>query len=122
MDHQEAKTAKRRRRHRRVRRKVSGDSERQRLCVFRSLKQIYCQVIDDVGHQSIAACSTLTPRLRDDVSGKSRVEAARVVGKEIARIALEKGVKKVAFDRGGHKYHGRVKALAQGAREGGLKF
>ena len=62
-----------------MRRKVSGDSERRRLCVFRSLKQIYCQVIDDVGHRSIAACSTLTPRLRDEVSGKSRVEAARVV-------------------------------------------
>ena len=122
MDHQEVKLAQRRRRHLRVRRKVSGDAERQRLCVFRSLKQMYCQVIDDIGQRSIGGCSTLTPRLREELTGKSRVEAARIVGKEIARISLAKGVTKVAFDRGGYRYHGRVKALAEAAREGGLKF
>jgi len=110
------------RRHRRVRRKVVGTAERPRLCVRRSLCHIYAQVVDDMSGRTLVAASTLTPELREACSSAKKTEAANAVGKEIARRALEAGVQSVAFDRGGYKYHGRVRALAEAAREGGLKF
>jgi len=118
----ESKNERRLRRHRRIRKKVFGTPERPRLCVFRSNKHIYAQVIDDtIGHTLVSA-STLDPELREKLQKTWNKEAAREVGKLIARRALEKGIKKVVFDRGGYKYHGRVKELAEGAREGGLVF
>jgi large subunit ribosomal protein L18 len=109
---------KRRRRHRRVRGKVHGSAGRPRLCVFRSSKGIYAQIIDDDAGRTLAAASTLA---LGDASG-SKSEKAAEVGKLVAQRAREAGVEKVVFDRGGYLYHGRVKALADGAREGGLEF
>ncbi len=116
------KTLGRERRHLRVRRRVQGTPERPRLAVFRSLKQIYAQVIDDLAGRTVAAASSLQKELRGKLEGKKRLDAAKEVGRELARRALEKGVKAVVFDRGGRRYHGRVKAFADGAREGGLQF
>jgi large subunit ribosomal protein L18 len=111
------------RRKKRVRKKVFGTPERPRLSVYRSLKHIYAQVIDDTKGITLVAASTLDPALREQLKGiKGKIEAARLVGKLVAERALEKGIKKVVFDRGGFKYHGRVKALADGAREAGLEF
>jgi len=111
------------RRKKRVRKKVFGTPERPRLSVYRSLKHIYAQLIDDVKGHTILPASTLDPALREQLKGiKGKIEAARLVGKLVAERALEKGIKKVVFDRGGFKYHGRVKALADGAREAGLEF
>ena len=110
------------RRHNRVRGAVVGSSERPRLNVFRSLDHTYAQVIDDtVGHTLVAA-STLDKDVRGRCEGLPKAEAAKVVGKVVAERALAKGITKVVFDRGGYKYHGRVKALADAAREGGLEF
>ncbi len=109
-------------RHDRVRRKVLGTREKPRLCVFRSLKHIYAQVLDDGAGHTIACASTLEGSIRSDIETKSKVEAARLVGAAVAGRALEKGVKRVVFDRGGYKFHGRVKALADSARETGLEF
>ncbi|MFC1998101.1 50S ribosomal protein L18 [Chloroflexota bacterium] len=112
----------RNRRHARVRNKVSGTAERPRLCVFRSTNHIYAQVIDDVGGHTLAAASTLTPELKKDSSGKTKVAQAGLVGTYVAKLAAGKDISEVVFDRGGYKYHGRVKALAEAAREAGLKF
>lgn len=112
----------RKRRHRRIRTKISGTAERPRLNVFRSLEHIYAQVIDDVEGKTIVSASTVDKALRSEVSGKSKKEQAELVGKTIAERAKAAGVKTVLFDRGGYLYHGRVKALADGAREGGLDF
>lgn len=112
----------RQRRHRRVRKKVAGTVERPRLNVFRSLKHIYAQVIDDDQGHTLAAASTLDPELRGKLNGLTRTERARSVGKLLGERALARGVKQVVFDRGGYKYHGRVKALAEGSREAGLEF
>ena len=112
----------RERRHQRVRKRVAGTSKRPRFNVFRSLKHIYAQVIDDTRGHTLAAASTLDPELRDKVKGLTKTEQAKLVGELLAKRALERGVKKVAFDRGGYKYHGRVKSLAETAREGGLEF
>ncbi|MBM4465297.1 MAG: 50S ribosomal protein L18 [Chloroflexi bacterium] len=112
----------RRRRHRRVRRKAVGTVERPRLNVFRSLKHIYAQVIDDDKGHTLAAASTLDSELRGKLSDLTKTEQARSVGRLIAERALARGVKQVVFDRGGYKYHGRVKALAEGSREAGLEF
>ena len=112
----------RKRRHRRVRAKIAGTPERPRLNVFRSLGNIYAQVIDDVAGHTLASASTIDRELRGKVEGKSKIEAAKMVGELVARRAQEAGIKEVVFDRGGYKYHGRVKALADGAREAGLKF
>lgn len=111
-------------RHRRVRKKVSGTPQRPRLCVFRSLRHIYAQVIDDVAGTTLVSASTLEPSVREMLNGGDggNVEAARKVGAVLARKAVEKGITRVVFDRGGYKYHGRVKALAEAAREGGLEF
>lgn len=110
-------------RHSRIRKKISGTADRPRLAVFRSLKEIYVQVIDDsVGHTLISA-STLEKAIAGTLTvGHCTVEAAKVIGKTIAERAKEKGIAEVVFDRGGHDYHGRVKALAEAAREAGLKL
>jgi len=116
------RNAARKRRHMRIRKQVFGTAERPRLNVFRSNKHIYAQlIIDETGH-TVAAASTLDPALRDQLAYSGNVEAARKVGELLARRALEKGFKRVVFDRGGYKYHGRVAALAEGAREAGLEF
>lgn len=112
--------AARQRRHARIRKRIRGTSERPRLAVFRSLKHISAQVIDDTRGVTLAAASTLDPELRG-VTG-TKVERARAVGAAIARRAKAAGITKVVFDRGGYLYHGRVKALADAAREGGLEF
>lgn len=110
------------RRHERIRRKVHGTAERPRLNVFRSLQHIYAQVIDDDLGYTLAAASTLDPELRSQLEGLTKSQQASKVGLLVAKRALAIGLKKVVFDRGGYPYHGRVKALADGAREGGLEF
>ena len=112
----------RNRRHARVRAKVQGAPSRPRLCVFRSLNHIYAQVIDDSQGHTIAAASTLDPAIKGDAAGKAKSDKARLVGSLIAKHALKKGINEIVFDRGGYKYHGRVKALAEAARQEGLKF
>jgi large subunit ribosomal protein L18 len=112
----------RKRRHLRVRRRVSGEATRPRLVVFRSLAHIYAQLVDDGRGHTLVAASTLDPELREQVRGKRKVEASRLVGELIARRARERGITRVVFDRAGYAYHGRVKALAEGARAGGLEF
>lgn len=115
------RTAEQRRRriHNRIRRKVSGTAERPRLSVYRSNKAIYCQVIDDLAGRTLAAANSRDSGIP---AGVAKAEAATAVGKLIAEKALAAGISSVVFDRGGYLYHGRVKALAEGAREGGLQF
>ena len=110
------------RRHRRIRKKVNGTSERPLLCIFRSNNHIYAQVIDDVAQNTLAAASTVEPSLKGELASSATCEASAAVGKLVAQRALEKGIAKVVFDRGGNLYHGRVKALAEAAREAGLNF
>lgn len=112
----------RRRRHLRVRKKVHGTSARPRLSVYRSLKHIYAQIIDDTMGQTLVAASTLEPELRRRLTSTGNVAAARAVGQLVAQRAREKDIAEVVFDRGGYLYHGCVKALAEGAREAGLVF
>ena len=114
----------RRRRHARIRKRVHGTEERPRLAVYRSLRNIEGQVIDDDAGRTLVGLSTLAPELRDGTpeEGNRKVEAARAAGKLLAERALERGVTAVVFDRGGFRYHGRVKAFAEGARAGGLSF
>ncbi len=112
----------RRRRHLRIRRTVRGNGDRPRLSVFRSLAHIYAQVIDDGSQRTLAAASSLDPEIRADAGKAKKAEAGRLVGRLIAKRAQAQGVRRVVFDRGGYLYHGRVKALAEGAREGGLEF
>lgn len=116
------KNADRIKRHQRVRRKISGTAERPRLSVYRSLNHIYTQIIDDVAGKTLVACSTVEKTIAAEVKDLSKKEAAAVVGKEIAKRAIEKGITEVVFDRGGYVYTGRVQSLADGAREAGLKF
>lgn len=118
MDAREA----RRKRHTRLRLKLRGTATRPRLCIFRSLKQIYAQVIDDeLGHTLVSA-STLDADVRSQIDSKSKTAEAELVGALVARRAVERGIEQVVFDRGGYKYHGRVKALAEAARGAGLRF
>ena len=112
----------RKKRHMRVRQKITGTMQRPRLSVFRSLDGIYAQVIDDALGQTLAAASTLDPDLRGKVNGANKTEQARMVGGLVGQRAREKGITLVVFDRGGYLYHGRVKALAEAAREAGLEF
>ncbi len=112
----------RERRHRRVRIQVSGTAERPRLNVYRSLQHIYAQVIDDVAGHTLASASTLDAEVKKAIQGLHKTEAAKVVGQIVAARAKNAGINQVVFDRGGNRYHGRVKALADGAREGGLEF
>ncbi len=111
-----------RRRHTRVRRRVEGTSERPRLAVFRSNQHIYAQLIDDIQQHTLAAASTLEPELRSKLTSGATCEASVEVGKLVAQRAIAQGIQQVVFDRGGNLYHGRVKALADAAREAGLDF
>lgn len=115
-----SKTARRTRIRRGIRSKISGTPERPRLAIFRSNKSIYAQLVDDVNGVTIAGASTDVEGIKDQEGNKS--DLSRLVGMEIAKRAKEKGIEAVVFDRSGYKYHGRVKALAEGAREGGLTF
>jgi large subunit ribosomal protein L18 len=112
----------RQRRHARIRKNVHGTPERPRLCVFRSLKHIYVQVIDDTQHHTLVSASTVEPEVWAEAAEKDKAGQAALVGETIARRAREAGIDQVVFDRGGYRYHGRVKALAEAAREGGLQF
>ena len=112
----------RNRRHSRVRAKVVGTASRPRLCVFRSLNHIYAQVIDDSRGHTLSSASTLETEIRDEAAGKAKTGKAEFVGSLVAKRAMSKGISQVVFDRGGYKYHGRVKALAEAARQAGLKF
>ena len=118
---QNDKNVSRQKRHRRVRKTVFGTSERPRLNVYRSLDHIYAQVIDDAKGHTVASASTLDASLKDNKNG-GNVEGAKAVGQMVAERAKAAGITKVVFDRGGYLYHGRVKALADAAREGGLEF
>ncbi len=109
-------------RHERIRKKVYGTSDKPRLCVFRSLKHIYAQVIDDERGHTLVSASTLDKELKPLQLSTGSVAAAKAVGELVAKRALEQGIKEVVFDRGGHAYHGKVKALADAAREAGLKL
>ena len=109
-------------RHRRIRKKVSGTDVRPRLGVFRSLKHIYAQLIDDNTGSTLAAASSLSDEFKKKSKTTSNQEAAKIVGELVAEKAIAKGFKQVVFDRGGHPLHGRVKALAEGARDKGLEF
>ncbi|MBK9049407.1 MAG: 50S ribosomal protein L18 [Chloroflexi bacterium] len=112
----------RKRRHRRIRMKLAGTAQRPRLNVFRSLEHIYVQAIDDVDGHTIVSASTVDNELAESLAGKTKKEQATLVGKTVAERAMAAGITEVVFDRGGYLYHGRVKALADGAREGGLRF
>lgn len=116
------KDVARRKRHARIRRRLSGTPERPRLAVYRSEKHIYAQVVDDVKMHTLAAASTVDKSLREGVGHGNTVEAARAVGRLVAERAKAIGVTRVVFDRGGYLYHGRVQALADAAREAGLEF
>lgn len=112
----------RERRHTRVRKQVFGNPERPRLNVFKSLTGIYAQIIDDMDGNTLVSASTVDKELREQVKGLKKSEQAKAIGKAIAERAKSKGISSVVFDRGGFRYTGRVKALADGAREGGLQF
>ncbi|PMQ00982.1 MAG: 50S ribosomal protein L18 [Dictyoglomus sp. NZ13-RE01] len=109
-------------RHLRIRKKVFGTPERPRLCVYKSLRYIYAQIIDDTKGHTLVSASSLEKELRKQLKSTDNIEAAQLVGKTIAQRALEKGIKKVVFDRAGFLYHGRIKALADSARAEGLEF
>lgn len=117
-----SRSAARIRRHERVRKTLSGTSQQPRLCVFRSLAEIYAQVIDDQSGTTLASASTVDHELREKMKGLKKSEQAKLVGKTLAERSAGKGIQSIVFDRGGFRYTGRVKALADGAREGGLKF
>ena len=124
------KVLRRLKRHRHIRKAAIGTPEKPRLNVFRSHEHIYCQIIDDTfvdktgsrSGRTLLACSTLTESVKKEIKAGGNIKAAQIVGKEIAKLAKEKGITEIVFDRGGFKYHGRIKALADAAREGGLKF
>ena len=109
-------------RHRRVRKQITGTAQRPRLCVFRSLNHIYAQVVDDVKGHTVAAAGSMDPDIRPRMKGKTKTEVAELVGELVAKRATGSGASQVVFDRGGFKFHGRVKALADAARKGGLVF
>ncbi len=109
-------------RHNKIRNKIVGTPERPRLNVYRSSTNIYAQIIDDAAGKTLVQASTIDKEIAAKVAEMTKVEAAKVVGAEVAKRAVEKGIKSVVFDRGGYLYHGRVKSLADGARENGLDF
>jgi large subunit ribosomal protein L18 len=113
---------RRKKRHLVIRKRIHGTADRPRLCVYKSEKHIYVQIIDDDKGHTLVAASTLDKEIRDTLKKTWNKEAAREVGKLAGKKALEKGIKKVVFDRGGYRYHGRIKELADGAREAGLEF
>ncbi len=122
MNAHKLKQVQRLRRRHHVRRKIVGTVERPRLTVFRSSKHIYAQLIDDLTGQTLASANTAAPDIKKDVPYGGNIKAAQAVGKRLAEVAKERGIHKAAFDRGHYRYHGRIKALADAAREGGLQF
>lgn len=122
MDRAKARRLARQRRHARVRRRVSGTPACPRLCVFRSLKHIQAQIIDDTQGHTLVSASTMDPEVRTRLNDQDKTAQAEIVGETLAGRALAAGVDRVVFDRGGYRYHGRVKALAEAARKGGLTF
>ena len=116
------KNANRLQRHKRVRRKITGTTQRPRLCVFRSSNNIYAQIIDDANRVTLTAASSLDAEVKGAVNHGGNKEAAKMIGEAVAKRALDKGITEVVFDRGGYLYHGRVQVLAEAAREAGLKF
>jgi large subunit ribosomal protein L18 len=122
MNREKRKQAQRRKRHYRVRNRVRGTAERPRLSVFRSLKNIYAQIVNDDDGRTLVATSTMAKDVRDSVKKGGDIKAAAAVGAKLAQLALAAGVKKVAFDRGYRRFHGRIKALSEAARKGGLQF
>lgn len=122
MARNKSRSAARERRHTRVRTRIAGTTERPRMNVYRSLSDIYVQVIDDGLGKTLVSASSIDRVLRDQLAGMTKTEQARKVGLEVADRAKKQGIQKVVFDRGGYRYIGRVKALADGAREGGLEF
>jgi len=122
MDQQRAKRKRQLRRKHHVRRRIVGDKERPRLSVFRSSKHIYAQLIDDLSGLTVAAASSVQEDLHANLSYGGNIKAAVEVGKKLAEVAKSKGISKAAFDRGHYRYHGRIKALADAARKGGLQF
>ncbi|MBS3994538.1 MAG: 50S ribosomal protein L18 [Alkaliphilus sp.] len=118
----ESKNIKRKVRHIRVRKKVAGTPERPRLNIYRSLSNMYAQIIDDTTGTTLVSASTLDKEIRENVQYGGNKEAAKTVGQYVAKKALEKGITQVVFDRGGYDYHGRIKELADSAREAGLQF
>ncbi len=116
------RSTERRRIHKRIRQKISGDMTRPRLCIYRSSKYIYAQIVDDTQGRTLVAASTAEKDVRGDSKQGGNIEASKKVGKAIAERAKAKGIETVVFDRGGYLYHGRIKAVAEAARESGLKF
>ena len=116
------KNESRQRRHLRIRKKIEGTSERPRMNVYRSLQNIYVQVINDITGETIVSASTMDKEVKGKIKKTGNIDAAKAVGKLIAERALKKGIKQVVFDRGGYLYHGRIKGLADSARESGLEF
>lgn len=122
-----SRKAKKNFRHSRIRKKISGTEQTPRVSVFKSSKNIYAQIIDDTKNATIVSASTLTPKVKEMIEGSekkvsTKIDSASYVGSYLAQLAIEKGIKNVRFDRGGHPYHGRVKALADALKEGGLVF
>jgi large subunit ribosomal protein L18 len=116
------RSTERRRIHKRIRQKISGNVNRPRLCIYRSSKYIYAQIVDDSQGKTLVAASTAEKDVRGNLKQGGNIEASKIVGKAIAERAQAKGIKVVVFDRGGYLYHGRIKAVAEAARESGLKF
>jgi len=117
-----SKEEARKARHTRVRKKVTGTPEKPRMNIFRSVNHIYVQLIDDYSSKTLAAASSIDKELKGKIGTGGNIEAAKTVGQLVARRALDKGIKKIVFDRSGYLYHGRIRALAEAAREGGLEF
>ncbi|HFD05201.1 MAG TPA: 50S ribosomal protein L18 [Firmicutes bacterium] len=122
MDKNREKRLNRLKRHKRIRLHLTGTPERPRLVVFRSLKNIYGQIVDDINGKTIVSASSNDKDLRDGLKGKKKVEISAIVGEALAKKAIEKGIKKIVFDRGGYRYHGRVKSFAESCRKAGLEF
>lgn len=117
------KKASRQRRKKHIRKVVTGTEQRPRLVVYRSLKQIYAQLVDDRNQSVLTGVSSINPAVKKELKGaKGKIAVGQVVGKTLAAVAREKGIRRVVFDRNGYQYHGRVKAVAEGARQGGLEF
>lgn len=122
MNNTKRKTVRRDKIRRRIRSTISGTEDQPRLSIYKSNKHVYAQLIDDLSGRTLASVSTQSKNVKDEIDGKTRKEAAQVVGKQLAAVAQEKGINNVVFDRSGYRYHGVVKALAEGARDGGLDF
>ena len=119
---QTLKKERTRKRHQRIRNKIWGTKECPRLCVYKSNKHIYAQLIDDIEAKTLLSCSTIQPSLKTKIKSTWTKEAAKMIGETVAKTAMDKGIKNVVFDRGGNRYHGKIMAFADGARSAGLKF